>query len=149
MGSLADLVPRNPVIRSCHDRCFVKKRCAKKFRKIHRKTPVLVSLFNKVAGLQTCDFIKKRLRHWCFSVKIAFFRTPFLKNICELLLLYNLMIWGYTLMIWKILTMQYAKCYFNSIAITMGEVIDKIWITTATTALNVPVLLATVVFKRK
>ena len=39
---------------------------------IHRKTPVLESLFNKVAGL------KMRLQHKHFSVNIAkFFRTAF------------------------------------------------------------------------
>ena len=31
------------------------------------------SLFNKVAGLSTCKFIKKRLRHRCFSVKLVKF----------------------------------------------------------------------------
>ena len=39
------------------------------------------SLFNKVAGLQTCNFIKKRLHHRCFPVNIpkvlgtVFYRT--------------------------------------------------------------------------
>ena len=33
-----------------------------------RKTPVLESLFNKVAGLRACIFIKKRLQHRCFPV---------------------------------------------------------------------------------
>ena len=52
------------------------------------KTLVLESLFNKVTGLQTCNFIKKRLQHRCFPVNIAkFLRTPVLKNICERLLL--------------------------------------------------------------
>ena len=37
---------------------------------------------------KACNFIKKRLQHRCFAVKIAIFlRTPFLKNICERLLL--------------------------------------------------------------
>ena len=37
---------------------------------------------------QACNFIKKRLRHRCFSVKFAkFLRTPILKNISEPLLL--------------------------------------------------------------
>ena len=31
----------------------------KKFRYIHRETSVLESLFNKVAGLVACSFIKK------------------------------------------------------------------------------------------
>ena len=38
----------------------------------------LDSLFNKVAGLQTCNFIKKRLQRSCFPVKFAkFLRTLF------------------------------------------------------------------------
>ena len=42
---------------------------------------MLESLFNKVAGPQASIFIKKRLQHRCFSVKLAkFLRTPFLKN---------------------------------------------------------------------
>ena len=36
-------------------RCSVKRVFLKKFRNIHRKTPVLKSLFNKVAGLR-CGF---------------------------------------------------------------------------------------------
>ena len=36
------------------------------------------------AGLQSWNFIKKRLQHRCFSVNIGkFLRTPVLKNICE------------------------------------------------------------------
>ena len=65
---------------------FCKKRCSEKFRKITLKIPVLESLFNKVAGLKTCNFIKKRQR--CFPVEFAkFLRTPILKNSCERLLL--------------------------------------------------------------
>ena len=36
-----------------------------------QETSVLESLFNKVAGLNTCNFIKKRLRHRYFPVNIA------------------------------------------------------------------------------
>ena len=44
---------------------------------IHRKTPVLESLFSKVASLEAYKFIKKRLQHRCFPVNIAnFLRTP-------------------------------------------------------------------------
>ena len=36
------------------------------------------SLFNKVLGLQSCDFVKKRLQHRCFPVNIMeFLRTSF------------------------------------------------------------------------
>ena len=52
------------------------------------KTPVLKSLFNKVADLQASNFIKKR----CFPVNIAkILRTPILKKICEQQLLTILM----------------------------------------------------------
>ena len=44
------------------------KRCFWKFSNNNWKTPVLESLFNK--GLETCDFIKKRLQHRCFHVNI-------------------------------------------------------------------------------
>ena len=38
---------------------------------------MLQSLFNKVAGPQACNFIKKRLQHRCFSMKFAkILRTP-------------------------------------------------------------------------
>ena len=67
---------------------FCKKSCCKKFRKFNRKIPALESLFNKVAGLQACNFIKKGLQQRHFSVKFAkFLRTYLLKNICERLLL--------------------------------------------------------------
>ena len=48
------------------------------------KTPVLESLFNENAGLQSCNFIKKRLQYRCFPINIAkFVKTPVLKNIFE------------------------------------------------------------------
>ena len=43
------------------------KGCSEKFHKIHRKTLVLESLFNKVAGLRPATLSKKRLQHRCFS----------------------------------------------------------------------------------
>ena len=53
-------------------------RCYQKFRNIHRKTSMLESVFNKVEGLKTCDFIKMRLQHTCFPVNTAkFLRTTF------------------------------------------------------------------------
>ena len=52
-----------------------------KNRNIHRKTPVVESLFNTVAGLQACKLIKKKLQHRCFPENIAkFLRTAFLQN---------------------------------------------------------------------
>ena len=37
------------------------------------KTPVLEALFNKVTKPKPCNFIKKRLQHWCFPVEFAKF----------------------------------------------------------------------------
>ena len=59
-------------------RCFSKKI---KIRNMQRKTPVLESLFNKVAGLKACNFIKKRLKHSCFPVNIEkILRAAFFKE---------------------------------------------------------------------
>ena len=50
---------------------------------------MLEPLFNKVACLKNCNFIKKRLQHRCFLANNAkFLRTPILKKFCERLLLY-------------------------------------------------------------
>ena len=63
---------------------FYKKSCFQNFPNIHRKTPVLESLFNKVAGLKACNFISNRLQHMCFPVNIAkLFKASILKNICQ------------------------------------------------------------------
>ena len=54
-------------------------RCFYKFYKFHRKRSMLESLFKKVVGLKTWNFIKKRLQHSCSPVKFArFLRTLFL-----------------------------------------------------------------------
>ena len=54
---------------------FLQNRC-QKFFKIHMKTTVLESLFNKVAGLIENE--KKLLRYRRFPVNFAkFCRTPF------------------------------------------------------------------------
>ena len=67
---------------------FCKKRCSQKFHNIHSKAPVLEFLFNKVIGLQGCNFIKKKFHHICFRAKFAtFLRTSILKNIRKRLLL--------------------------------------------------------------
>ena len=48
--------------------------------------------FNKAADLKTCNFIKERLQHNCFSVKFAkFLRISFLKKFPWLLLRFQLM----------------------------------------------------------
>ena len=55
---------------STHQRCFIKKLFLK-FLNVHRKTPMLESLFNKVAIFQFCNF---------------FLRTPFSQNTSRRLL---------------------------------------------------------------
>ena len=80
--------------RSSQRSCSFKKAVLKIFCNIHRKAPVLESLFNKVACLYACNFIKKGLRHAYFSVDIAkFLRTPILMNVYERLLLDSLASW--------------------------------------------------------
>ena len=49
-----------------------------------KNTRIGVSFLKKNAGLQSWNFIKKRLQHGVFPKNIAkFLRTPVLKNICE------------------------------------------------------------------
>ena len=56
---------------------LLQNRFSKEFRKFHRKTPVLESLFNNVTGLQRCNFIKETPAQE-FPVKFAkFLRTSF------------------------------------------------------------------------
>ena len=58
---------------------FLQNKLFKKFLNIHRKTPVLGSLFNKVADQKARNVIKKRLQNRYFSVNIEkFLRTAFL-----------------------------------------------------------------------
>ena len=47
----------------------------------NRKTPALESIFNKVAGLKVCNFMKMRLQHWFLTVNFKIYprttyRTP-------------------------------------------------------------------------
>ena len=45
---------------------------------------MLESIFENVADLQTCNFIRKRPQHRCFLANIAeFLILPILKNICR------------------------------------------------------------------
>ena len=68
--------------------CLSQKQSPEVFCKFYRKTSMLESVFNKVAGLKASNIIKNRLQHRCFPVKFAkFLRTPILNNICERLLL--------------------------------------------------------------
>ena len=58
------------------------------FENVHRKTPVLESLFNKFAALKDCNFIKKRLKRRCFLVNILknFKNSIFIEHLWWLLL---------------------------------------------------------------
>ena len=68
------------------------QRCSWKICKVHRKAPVLESLFYKVASLQACNVTKNRLLHKCFHVKFEkFWRTPILKNIWTTISVYWLL----------------------------------------------------------
>ena len=73
--------------RSSHQRCSIKKLLLKISQSVTGKPPVLESLFNKVADLQACNVIKKRLQYVCFPVNITkSLRTAILKIICKRLL---------------------------------------------------------------
>ena len=57
------------------------KKFLKTFHKIHRKSPVLESLFKKSWNLRPATLLKQRRKHGCFSTNFAkFLRTPFLQN---------------------------------------------------------------------
>ena len=55
---------------------------------ISQETPVLGSIFNKVAGLKACNVIKKRLQHRCLRVKFSKLlrRTFFIEHLRWMLL---------------------------------------------------------------
>ena len=56
-------------------------RCSQKFRKFHWKNTCVGVSFKKTSGPQACKFIKKRLQHRYFPVKLAIFsRALFLQN---------------------------------------------------------------------
>ena len=67
--------------------------CSQEFPNIHRKTPVLESFLNNTAGLQACNFIKKRLQPRPFPVTIEkILRTVFFTEHLWWLLLNMLMV---------------------------------------------------------
>ena len=56
----------------------LQSRSSKQLHNIHRKTPALESLCNKVSVLQACNLIKNELQQRCFPVNIAkFLRAAF------------------------------------------------------------------------
>ena len=77
---------------------------------------MLESLFNKVADIEACNVIKKRLQHRCFSMNIAkFLGTPILKNICERMLL---KITRYTGTKWIILLITFSLLFYSDTSLT-------------------------------
>ena len=72
---------------------------------------MLESLFDKVADLEACNFIKKRLQHRSFPLKFAkFLRTSISKNICERLFLILLV---YYVLICQYLIVQPVLSFFQ------------------------------------
>ena len=78
------------VRKNSHSKLFFKKDFKLQFRKFHKETPLLESLFNKVSGLKTCNFIKKRIQHSCFPLKFARFLIG--KHLCWSLSLIKLQV---------------------------------------------------------
>ena len=69
------------VCRSSRLQIFFRTGALKNFPMFTVKYLCWMFLFNKVAGLKACNFIKKRLQHKCFSVKFAkSLRASFLQN---------------------------------------------------------------------
>ena len=50
---------------------FCKKMCSRKFQKIHRKTPVPVTFFNKVAAFRPATLLKKETLVQVFSCEFC------------------------------------------------------------------------------
>ena len=68
------------LVRSSYWRCSIKKAVLENFAIFTGKHLSWSVFFNKVAGLQTCNFIKKRLERRCFPKNVAkFLRTSILK----------------------------------------------------------------------
>ena len=77
-----------PIAKSSHRRCSVKKkRCSEKFCKFDRKTLVLQSLFNKIAGLKA--FLRtltlKKIYEWLFLHR-KYFSMIFTRSVAQLFL---------------------------------------------------------------
>ena len=65
----------------------IKLFCCKNSKSSQWRCSVKEHVFNNFG----CNFIKKRLQHRCFLVKLAkFLRTSIFKNICERLLLQDI-----------------------------------------------------------
>ena len=77
---------KTPVLESLFDK--VAGLCPSKNFNIHRKTPVLESSFNKVADLKVYNCIIKRFRYRCFPINMAKFLRPafFIEHLRSLIL---------------------------------------------------------------
>ena len=72
------------IFRRSHRRCSIKKAILKHFVTLTGKHLRRGLFFNKVAGHQACNFIKKRLQHRYYLANIRkFIRRTILKNISE------------------------------------------------------------------
>ena len=72
------------IFRSSHRRCSIKKAILKHFVIFTGKHLCRGLFFNKDAGHQACNFIKKRPQHRYFLANIGkFIRRPILKNISK------------------------------------------------------------------
>ena len=79
---------KNVCCRSCHRRCSIKKGFLRNFAKFTGKHLLQSLFFNKVVGLQVCNFIKKEALAQMFSCEFCkFLRTPLLQNTSGQLLL--------------------------------------------------------------
>ena len=81
-GWFCKQLPRNKVPNNYFLKLVQKHSSRLVFLKIlQQKTPMLESPSNKIAGLKTGNFIKKKLHNKCFPVNIAkFLRAVFLQN---------------------------------------------------------------------
>ena len=117
-------------------RCSSKQLLLKFVCNIHRKTPVLESLFNKIPDLQACNFIKKRLQHSCFPVNIAkFLKIPFTEHFRTLLLSVERNTHSFLkLLVFKIQSYTLQKCWskycrnFN-VCLTILQILGVIGLT--------------------
>ena len=73
---------------------YYKEAVLKKFKNFTEKNTCKSLFLDKVAGLHTETFFKKkRLLYTCFPVSLAkYFRVPFLQNTSERLLLQNILL---------------------------------------------------------
>ena len=85
---LRDLLQISPLMKSSHQRCYMKKGVLRNFTKFKGKHLCQSLFFDKLAGLRPATLLKKKLWHRCFPVNFAkFLRTPFLQNTSGRLLL--------------------------------------------------------------